>query len=68
MAINWSSFTDSYNVWHPVGNCFRQNVRTANAFEAVITAISDTNDQGSVATRQISLTATGEVKHYPAIS
>ena len=39
-----------------------------DAFEAVITAISDTNDQGSVATRQISLTATGEVKHYPTIS
>lgn len=38
-----------------------------DAFEAVITAISDTNDQGSVATRQISLTATGEVKHYPTI-
>ena len=39
-----------------------------DAFEAIITEIADTNDQGSVATRQISLTATGEVKHYPTVS
>lgn len=39
-----------------------------DAFEAIITEIADTNDQGAVATRQISLTATGEVKHYPTVS
>lgn len=37
-------------------------------FEAVITAISDTNDNGAVASRSLSLTATGEVTHYPTIS
>lgn len=40
MAINWDAFTDNGNNWHPVGNCFRVNARTANAFEAVITATS----------------------------
>ena len=40
MAINWDAFTDNGNNWHPVGNCFRLNARTANAFEAVITATS----------------------------
>ena len=37
-------------------------------FEAIINAISDTNDQGTVSTRSISLTATGPVTHTPAIS
>lgn len=37
-------------------------------FDAVVTAISDTNDNGAVASRSISLTATGEVTHYPALS
>ena len=37
-------------------------------FNAIVTAISDTNDNGSVATRNISLTATGAVSHYPALS
>lgn len=37
-------------------------------FEAIVTAISDTNDNGSVATRSISLTATGAVTHTPTIS
>ena len=38
-----------------------------DVFSAVVTAISDTNDNGSVATRSISLTANGAVTHYPAI-
>lgn len=37
-------------------------------FEAVITGISDTNDYGSVASRSVDLTITGEPTHYPAIS
>ena len=37
-------------------------------FEAIVTAISDTNDNGSVATRSMSLTATGAVTHTPTIS
>ena len=39
-----------------------------DAFTAVVTAVSDTNDNGSVASRSISLTATGSVTHYPTIS
>lgn len=37
-------------------------------FEAVITGISDTNDYGSVASRSIDLTITGEPTHYPTIT
>lgn len=37
-------------------------------FEAIVTAISDTNDNGAVASRSLSLTATGAVTHTPAIS
>ena len=37
-------------------------------FEAIVTAISDTNDVGAVATRSISLTATGAITHYPSLS
>ena len=37
-----------------------------DAFEAVVTAVNDTNDNGSVASRSISLTVTGTVTHYPA--
>lgn len=37
-------------------------------FDAVVTAISDTNDNGAVASRSISLTATGAVTHTPTIS
>lgn len=39
-----------------------------DVFTAIVTAISDTNDNGSVATRSISLTATGAVTHYPSLS
>lgn len=39
-----------------------------DVFTAIVTAVSDTNDNGSVATRTISLTATGEVSHYPSLS
>jgi len=39
-----------------------------DVFTAIVTAVSDTNDNGSVATRSISLTATGEVTHYPSLS
>lgn len=39
-----------------------------DVFTAIVTAVSDTNDNGAVATRSISLTATGAVTHYPTIS
>ena len=38
-----------------------------DAFKAIITAINDTNDNGAVASRSLSLTATGAVTHYPAL-
>lgn len=37
-------------------------------FEAIITGISDTNDYGSVSSRSIDLTVTGEPIHYPTIT
>ena len=39
-----------------------------DVFEAIVNAISDTNDNGAVATRTMSLTATGAVTHYPTLS
>lgn len=39
-----------------------------DVFEAIITAIGDTNDTGAVASRSMSLTATGAVTHYPSLS
>lgn len=39
-----------------------------DTFDAIVTAISDTNDNGSVATRSMSLTATGAVTHVPALT
>lgn len=36
-----------------------------DAFEAIITGISDTNDNGSIASRSISLQVTGAPAHYP---
>lgn len=39
-----------------------------DAFEAVITAINDSNDSNAIASRTISLQVTGEPTHYPALS
>lgn len=39
-----------------------------DSFEAIVNAVSDTNDNGTVATRNLSLTANGAVTHYPAFS
>ena len=38
------------------------------AFEAVINSVSDTNDNGSVSTRALSLTVNGEPVRYPTRS
>ena len=38
-----------------------------DAFKAIITAINDINDNGAVASRSLSLTATGAVTHYPTL-
>ena len=39
-----------------------------DVFTAIVKAVSDTNDTGAVASRTISLTATGEVTHYPSLT
>lgn len=39
-----------------------------DVFTAIVNAVSDTNDTGAVASRTISLTATGEVTHYPSLT
>ena len=44
------------------------SIAEGDAFDAVVTSVSDTNDNGSASSRQISLTANGAVTHYPAIS
>lgn len=43
-------------------------IAEGDAFDAVVTSVSDTNDNGSASSRQISLTANGAVTHYPTIS
>lgn len=39
-----------------------------DAFSAVVDSVSDTNDNGSVSSRTIALTANGPVTHYPTIT
>ena len=39
-----------------------------DVFTGVVSAISDTNDNGAVASRTISISATGAVSHYPALT
>lgn len=36
-------------------------------FEAIITAISETNEKGGVSSRQLSLQVTGEPTHFPTL-
>lgn len=50
-----------------IGTLSGSTPTAGDAFTAIVTAISDTNDSGAVATRSISLTATGAVTHYPSI-
>lgn len=51
-----------------IGTLSSNSPSEGDVFTALVTAVSDTNDQGSVATRNISLQASGEVTHYPSIS
>ena len=39
-----------------------------DAFDALVTNIGDTNEVGGIATRQISVVASGAVTHYPALT
>ena len=51
-----------------IGTLSSSSPSQGDLFDAIITAISDTNDNGAVATRTLSLTATGAVTHYPSLS
>ena len=62
------SFQAGQNVFCFVGEVTGSDSLTASsgdAFEAVITAINDTNNQNEVASRQMSLQATGAVVRIP---
>ena len=62
------SFYAGQNVFCFVGEVTGTETLTASkgdAFEAVITAINDTNNQNEVASRQISLQVTGEMVRIP---
>lgn len=37
-----------------------------DAFSAIVTAVNDSNDNGSVSSRSISLQVSGPITHYPA--
>lgn len=39
-----------------------------DAFDALVTSIGDTNEVGGIATRQISVVASGAVTHFPALT
>lgn len=51
-----------------IGTLESNSPSEGDAFMAVVNSVSDTNDNGSVSTRTISLTANGAVTHYPTIS
>ena len=51
-----------------IGTLSSNSPSVGDYFEAVITGINDTNDKDSIASRQISLTVTGAITHYPAIT
>lgn len=51
-----------------IGSLSGNSPSEGDAFLAVVNSVSDTNDNGSVSTRTISLTANGVVTHYPTIS
>ena len=44
------------------------NPSSGEVGEAVVTAISDTNDYGAVSTRNLSLTVNGALTHYPSLT
>lgn len=59
---------EGQNVFCFVGEVTGSDSLTASsgdAFEAIVTAVNDTNDNNAVSTRQISLQATGEVVRIP---
>ena len=63
-----SSLHTGQTVFGFIGDLSNTTPTEGDVFEAVITAISDTNDYGAVASRSIDMTITGEPTHYPTIS
>ena len=49
-----------------IGELSSNSPSSGDAAKAIITGVSDTNDFGAVSTRNISLTISGAVTHYPA--
>lgn len=63
-----SSLHNGQTVYGFIGELSSTTPTEGDVFEAVITAISDTNDYGAVASRSIDMTITGEPTHYPTIT
>ena len=67
-SVALKALHEGSNVRVFIGTLSSNSPSVGDVFTAVVTAISDTNDTGSVASRSISLSATGAVTHYPALS
>ena len=51
-----------------LGTLSTNSPSSGEAFNAIVTSVSDTHDFGAVSTRNISLTANGAVTHYPSLT
>lgn len=60
-----SSFNSGSEVDIFIGVLSSNSPSSGDVAKAIITAVNDTNDFGAVSTRNISLTITGAVTHYP---
>ena len=58
-----SALIEGAEVYWAVGVVSNGDVTSGDCGKAIITAVNDTNDFGAVASRSISMTATGEVTH-----
>ena len=67
-SVALKALHEGSNVRVFIGTLSGNSPSVGDVFTAVVTAISDTNDTGSVASRSISLSATGAVTHYPTLS
>ena len=61
-----SNFASGTEVDIFIGELSTNTPSSGDAAKAIITGVSDTNDFGAVSTRNISLTISGAVTHYPA--
>lgn len=58
-----AALMNSTNVFVFIGELNGSAIKEGDVFEALVTSVGETNDNGSVSTRDISLVATGEVTH-----